>query len=61
MSTKAQNKKEILREKVVDLVKDFVKTEGGISQNDLRVLFGDPLHPYSQIAAALGELPILLR
>ena len=58
---KEQPKKEQLKEKVVALVKDFIKIEGGISQNDLRILFGDPLSPYSQIATALGELPIFLQ
>lgn len=54
-------KKEQLKDKVVALVKEFIASEGGISQTDLRVLFGDPIHPYSQVAAALGELPISLQ
>jgi hypothetical protein len=31
---------EILKEKVVALVKDFVKTEGGITHRDLIRIFG---------------------
>ncbi len=40
MSTQAQSKREILKDKVVVLVKDFIQTEGGISFLDLESLFG---------------------
>jgi hypothetical protein len=30
------NKSDILKGKIVDLVKDFIKTEGGISPNDIQ-------------------------
>lgn len=39
-----ENKREILKDKVVALVKDFIKTEGGITHRDLIRLFG-PSHP----------------
>jgi hypothetical protein len=65
MSDQEQSKREILKEKVVSLVKDFVKTEGGITQDDLQVLFGNPNDPRKTkefmtdgVSAALGELPI---
>jgi len=53
-----QSKREILRDKVVDLVKQFIKTEGGINPNDIQLLFGPPL-VYSEIATALSALPII--
>ena len=53
-------KKDQLKEKVVALVKDFVKTEGGINQNDLRVLFGDPFSLCAEVASDLAKLPISL-
>lgn len=49
-------KKEQLKDKVVALVKDFIKTEGGLTQNDLKYLFGE--WPHQEVAAALAELPI---
>jgi hypothetical protein len=65
MSAKGQSKREILRDKVVALVKDFIKTEGGISQDDLQVLFGNPVDPQKTrefimfgVAAALGGIPV---
>jgi len=54
------DKKDQLKDKVVALVKEFVKTEGGITQNDLRVLFGDPFSPSAEVAAVLSKLPISL-
>lgn len=51
------NKRELLKDKVVDLVKEFIKTEGGINPNDIQALFGPPLI-HSELATALGELPI---
>jgi hypothetical protein len=35
-----EDKKEILLDKMIALVKDFVKTEGGITFTDLESLFG---------------------
>jgi hypothetical protein len=58
MSTQEQSKRKILKEKVVALVKDFIKTEGGISQADLWELFGLNDH---EIAAALAELPLSIK
>lgn len=60
MITHEQSKKEILKDKVVSLVKEFVKTEGGISWQDLQILFGNPFSLYSEVATALAELSILL-
>jgi hypothetical protein len=58
-------KREQLKEKVVALVKEFIKTEGGISQDDLQVLFGNPIDPQNTrefimlgVAAALREIPV---
>lgn len=65
MSTQAQSKREMLKDKVVALVKDFIKTEGGISQDDLQILFGNPNDPRKAkdfmvegVIAALTDLPI---
>lgn len=55
--THHKSKRELLKNKVVDLVKDFIKTEGGITGYDLQALFG-PVSLYNEIATALGELPI---
>jgi hypothetical protein len=61
MGTQAQNKREILKEKVVILVKEFVKTEGGITSYDLQKLFGSPgTTPWAEVADALGENEIIL-
>jgi hypothetical protein len=46
-----KSKREILKDKVVALVKDFIKTEGGITLQDLESLFG--LNPHQEIIAAL--------
>ncbi len=46
-----KDKKDILKQKVVELVKEFVKTEGGISLADLRAFFG--LYPHQEIITAL--------
>lgn len=56
MSTQAQSKKEILKDKVVALVKDFVKTEGGITIADIQKLFGDS--PHCEIVTALLSLKV---
>ena len=55
---KQQNKREILKDKVVALVRNFVETEGGITQIDLLVLFGAPASIYSEVATALAEFPV---
>ncbi len=55
METTSQ--RDILKEKVVDLVKEFIKTEGGIHPNDIQVLFG-PTLLHSEVATALDQLPI---
>ncbi|MGO8763197.1 MAG: hypothetical protein ACLP2P_05335 [Desulfobaccales bacterium] len=52
-------KRELLRDKVVDLVKEFIKTEGGITGYDLQALFG-PISLYNELATAIGEIPIKL-
>lgn len=51
-------KKEQLKDKVVTLVKDFIKTEGGISQEDLQCLFGSTLYTHSEVATALSKTPL---
>lgn len=51
--TQEQSKKEILKDKVVALVKEFVQTEGGITYDDLEELFG--IHGQHEVAAALGK------
>jgi hypothetical protein len=51
--------REQLKEKVIALVKDFVKTEGGITHKDLQLLFEGFLTMPGEVAAALAEIPIL--
>lgn len=51
--TNKQSQREILKAKVVNLVKDFVHTEGGINLEDLEELFG--IRGQHEIAAALGK------
>jgi hypothetical protein len=53
MDTQEQNKREVLKNKVVALVKDFVKTEGGIKLEDFEELFG--MRGQHEVAAALGK------
>lgn len=48
-----KKKRDILRDRVVDLVLEFVKTEGDISQSDLRILFGP-----GRVIAALDKIPV---
>jgi len=52
-----QSKRELLKDKVIDLVKEFIKTEGGISPNDIQFLFGMP-YVHGEVATALSDLPI---
>lgn len=59
MNTQQQSKREILKDKVVALVKEFVKTEGGLTQNDLQLLFEGFLTMPGEVTAALAEIPIL--
>ncbi|MGA7579187.1 MAG: hypothetical protein ACLQUW_13220 [Desulfobaccales bacterium] len=55
----SESKRELLRAKVVDLVKEFAKTEGGITPGDLNALFG-PISPVmgNEIATCLAMLPV---
>lgn len=38
-----KEQREILKQKVVELVKDFVETKGGVTKFDLQILFGNPV------------------
>jgi len=38
-----EEKREILKQEVVKLVKNFVETEGGVTFFDLQMLFGNPV------------------
>lgn len=51
-----KNKSEKLAEKVVELVKESVNREGGISHKDILLLFG--LEHQTLVAAKLAKLPI---
>jgi hypothetical protein len=53
MDTQEHSKKEILKAKVVSLVKNFVHTEGGINLEDLEELFG--IRGQHEVAAALSK------
>lgn len=53
-----KSKREILRDKVVDLVRMFINSEGGITQADLSALFGQ--RHCQEVATALAEMPIKL-
>lgn len=52
-----KSKQEILRGQVVELVKVFVASEGGITISDIRVLFGHPDGFDQNVASALAGLP----
>ncbi len=60
--SESQNKRELLKDKVINLVKEFIKTEGGITPYDLEALFGSisPASQFNEVAIALAEMPILL-
>jgi hypothetical protein len=62
MKTQQQSKREILKDKVVALVKDFLTNEGEITFCDLENLFGHPslANNENEVATALAELPISL-
>ncbi|MGO9622574.1 MAG: hypothetical protein ACLPT6_14355 [Desulfobaccales bacterium] len=53
MSTQLQSKKEILKDRVVTLVKEFVQAEGGITLVDIEALFGH--NPHYEVIAALYQ------
>jgi hypothetical protein len=55
--SKDVSKHELLRDKVVDLVKEFIKTEGGITAYDLEALFGSisPISGFNEVAATLAK------
>lgn len=55
--SKSPTKRELLKDKVVCLVKEFINTEGGITGYALQALFG-PISLYNEVATALGEIPI---
>ncbi len=50
-----QEQREILKQKVVDLVKNFVETEGGVTFFDLQMLFGNPVESVgcNEVSSAL--------
>jgi hypothetical protein len=54
---KEQSKREMLREQVVQLVKDFATREGGITMADVGELFGPPDGFEQRVSAALLKLP----
>ncbi len=53
-----ESKRELLKQKVLELVKIFVETEGGITMSDLNLLFGEPGLSGNKIASALAQLPV---
>ncbi len=59
---KIDNKREVLKDKVVKLVREFMAKEGGITIFDLHALFGlpSPTDDYNEVATALAILPISL-
>jgi len=50
-----KEQREILKQRVVEVVKDFVETEGGITEFDLQILFGNPVESIgcNQVSSAL--------
>ena len=48
-----ESKREALKEKVVNLVKEFIQKEGGITLKDLEALFG--IYPHQEIITALYQ------
>jgi hypothetical protein len=56
-----KSKREVLKEKIVKLVKEFMVNEGGIDINDLWYLFGTSSQGggFNEVASALANLPIL--
>jgi hypothetical protein len=62
MKMKDKSKKEILRDKVITLVKDFLINKGGITACDLESLFGSPslANNTNEVATGIGQLFISL-
>jgi hypothetical protein len=58
-----KSKREILKTQVVELVKEFIKTKGGITPYDLEALFGSmsPVCQFNEVAAALGQMELSLQ
>jgi hypothetical protein len=54
---KEKSKRDILRDRVVDLVVEFIKSEAGISQYDLQILFYN--RSEKAVFAALDRMPII--
>lgn len=54
----SKSKREILKAQIIELVKEFVKKEGGITGYDIQALFG-PVSLYNEIATELGNVPII--
>lgn len=52
-----KSQREKLRDRVVDLVKEFVASEGGITISDIGVLFGSPDNFDQNVTSALTSLP----
>ena len=50
-----KEQREILKEKILETVKDFMATKGGVNKFDLQVLFGNPVDSIgcNEISAAL--------
>ena len=49
-------KLEVLRDKVIEMVLEFIKTEGDITFQDLKILFG-----IGEVRRALDKMPITLK
>lgn len=62
MNKEKVSNRDLLKEKVVNLVCDFVRDQGGITSLDLLALFGHPmdLGEVNQVASTLGKIPIVL-
>ena len=50
-----KEQREVLKQKVVEMVQNFVKTEGGVSAFDLQMLFGNPVESVgcNEVSSAL--------
>lgn len=50
-----EEQREILKQKVLKLVKNFAETEGGVTSFDLQILFGNPVESIgcSEVFSAL--------
>ena len=50
-----KEQREVLKQKVVEMVQSFAKTEGGVTAFDLQMLFGNPVDSVgcNEISAAL--------